>query len=631
MSFANEIKDFLGAWQAGSKILGAADDAEYKRARTKHLAAQTKDLEDPERIKLERDAARSRIGATDASADSSRASAASSRATASRLNDPEEIELGRKAKRSAIEASDQKNSYYRSQQQYLDSLRSPPQARTDVIAPPEFAPRVPLTGQPPAPQTYGEDVEQGIRTPMMAKGGLVQKFEDGGAVEELDDEDEDMPMVAPSARPAIGDTEMSSQSKPSGAKPTFSHEAARDAVHDGIKFNVAQFGLDKPAAVPTAQRQRGLQGYVRGVNAAALPDMNAIRKAVDPEGKMSESERNLAAFGAVWQFKKNQGDDVGAARAAGQMLSHYRQAATRYAALATVAASEGRVDEAARFAMKSYANVPDGKDITITKTKDGRLEYSFIDERTGKTISKGIATPQELAGAAQGIAAGKFDELIMQDAGEKPATSRGKRGAVGADGESTGGGSVKTRAAAEESMTNAWSNFEGTLGKDAKIPPQEKSELLSVATRLFRGNDQMTSDEALQTTMRLGLPNPKNPEATDYELKRLDGGGAAVKFKNGATVKLDPESFERLMFMRNEKTKGMKQTSEKPEGPGLLERAGNMVGQMGRNAVEGVMAFRDENQRAIEARSKQREEEEDALITRRNVAGNRSQGAIPVN
>jgi hypothetical protein len=567
MNFSNEIRDFIGAWQAGTKILGAADDAEYKRARTKHLGAQTKDLEDPERIKLERDGMRARNAA-------SSESAASSRATRARLNDPEDIRLSRAVKQGAIDAANQRTNYYR--------------ARTDLLTNPLPAPTVgsPITPQTAPPDTsaiptYGDDVEAGVRTPMMSKGGLVQKFEDGGPVDEPDVDDDDADDL-PAARPAIGgvtDTDMSSQGKPS-----FSHDAARDAINAGIKHNVQQFGLDQKAAVPTAARQQGLQGYVRGANAAPPADMDAIRKAVDPKGQMSESERNLAAFGALWQFKQNQGDAKGAEAAAGQMLSHYRQAATRYAALASVAANEGRIDEAARFAMKSYANVPDGKDIQISKTKDGRLQYSFIDERTGKTVSKGIATPQELAGAVHGIATDKFDELILRASGEYSDTSRGKKGAVGGDGMKP-----RDRETVEKGVEGAWQKFTGERGEDApKIPDQERGELVGLANRIYRGNDGMTADEALRTTMRLALPNPKDPNTKDFSLKPVEGGGAQIAFQNGARLTLDPESLDRLMFMRNAKAKKLNEEIEKAKQPGFLGKASDAIGGAVTKAYRGA-------------------------------------------
>lgn len=581
MSFAQEIKDFLSAAQAGQKILGAKDDAEYKRARTRHLTAQTNELEDPETKRLSRAEKEARVANT-------QANTAHTRAATARANDATDIELNREAKRAAIGASNSRSSFYNAQQ---DAVRRMSQPAVGGETPPEFAPRTPVQPQPAIPTTPGEDLEEGVRTPMMANGGLVQKFADGGMVEEAtetsEDDGDDDDVVAPAIGGSSSDTEMSSQSRRG-----FSHEAAYDAVNDGLKYNLTQFGLDQKNAVPTSTRARSLQSYARGAGAAPVADMNAVRKAIDPEGKMSESERNLAAFSSVYQFQLNRGNPEGAKRAAAAMLQHYRLAAQRYAAIASAAAENGNVDAAARYAMKSYANVPDGKDLKVTKDAKGRLSYSIVDERSGKTITQGIATPEELAGAAQGMASNGFDQFLLTAAGERAGTSKGKKGAVGSD-----GGSVRSRQASEESIDGAWSKFEAGEGAP-KIPSQDKKEFTAIANRLFRSNDQMTSDEALNAVMRLATPNPKNPGAVDYELKRAEGGGATVTFKNGASVNLDPESFQRVMFLRAEKAKGLT-PKDGEDKPGILSRISDFASDKASAVGNYLSEVRENNAKAI--------------------------------
>jgi hypothetical protein len=68
----------------------------------------------------------------------------------------------------------------------------------------------------------------------------------------------------------------------------------------------------------------------RGLSPA---EMNAARKAVDPDGKYTDGERNIAALGAVYQYWMNKDEPEKAQIVAGQMLQHYRSARQRYAAI----------------------------------------------------------------------------------------------------------------------------------------------------------------------------------------------------------------------------------------------------------------------------------------------------------
>lgn len=160
-------------------------------------------------------------------------------------------------------------------------------------------------------------------------------------------------------------------------------------------------------------------------------EMEAVRKAIDPERKLTESQRNLAALGSVYQYWANKGDPQKAQRVAFQMLQHYRLAVQRYAAIAAHVANEGNLGLAAKATLKAYANVPEGKDMELTNDPDDpkRLVYSFTDEN-GKTILKGIPTPQQLAASAMGLATDGFDKALL--AAAKPLDEESARVGGGA-------------------------------------------------------------------------------------------------------------------------------------------------------------------------------------------------------
>jgi hypothetical protein len=149
-----------------------------------------------------------------------------------------------------------------------------------------------------------------------------------------------------------------------------------------------------------------------GVQSAPL-DMERLRNAVDPKHELNDSDRNMAAIGAVYQFRMKQGDTDGAACAAFQMLQYYRGASSRYAALATVAAQKGDLDTATHAAMKAYANIPDGKIFQVQRTPDGKLSYTMTDMSTGKVTMQGIEPPDKLAAAAMDLGRGDFDKTLL--------------------------------------------------------------------------------------------------------------------------------------------------------------------------------------------------------------------------
>lgn len=143
-------------------------------------------------------------------------------------------------------------------------------------------------------------------------------------------------------------------------------------------------------------------------------ELDMVKKAVDPGNKLTEAQRNMFALGKIYQFQMDKGNSEGVARVALQLLQLYRLETIRYASIAAHAAQEGDLDTAARAAVKAYANIPDGRDIAVYKDEDGKLNYSYTDASTGKTIVKGLLTPQQLASQATGIAPAVFEKLIYE-------------------------------------------------------------------------------------------------------------------------------------------------------------------------------------------------------------------------
>jgi len=160
-------------------------------------------------------------------------------------------------------------------------------------------------------------------------------------------------------------------------------------------------------------------GFVSVASAATCvtpAEMDAVRKKVDPHSELGEDQRNIAALTAVYQYKLRQGDPQAAQRAAFSLLQNYRLASQRYALISN-AAETGTIDARAKAAMKAYANISDGKEFKIWKEPNGNLNYSFADDKTGKTITQGVASPEQFAATAMVVVTKGFEDFLLQQAG----------------------------------------------------------------------------------------------------------------------------------------------------------------------------------------------------------------------
>lgn len=142
-------------------------------------------------------------------------------------------------------------------------------------------------------------------------------------------------------------------------------------------------------------------------------EMELARKTVDPEGKLTDSQRTLAALGSIYQYWANKGEPEKAQRVAFQLLQHYRLVSQRYAAIAGWAKQQGHMNLATGNALKSYTNLPDGRDARLTFDNDSkRVIYHYVDA-SGKAASKVIVSPQQLASSAMGLSLDGFDDALL--------------------------------------------------------------------------------------------------------------------------------------------------------------------------------------------------------------------------
>ncbi len=392
MRLSVEINDFLRSWQGVNNAVGSRDDKEYKQLRNQHLRQQM-DLA-PELQKAKLDYYGLKRGNISAATDLIHH-------RIRKLNEPTQSP-------SAIPLP--APAYSTPNSAVPVETPSPGRQSGDTYVPGDMA----------AVDDYSNEDDSG--------GGLTQFAASGGAIDDDADDTPNGQVAIPdndeddvNEAPETGDEY---QVASASGSPGYSMQAAHDAVLDGLKYQVAQM-QQRTGAVDTGRYRRT---YRDAANDAINPQqMEAIFKAVDPQGKMSVGERGMAAFGHVYSHLINKGDIQGAQKAAGGMLQYYNIQSNKWRAMSRAAAESGDLNGTVKALVKSYENIPDGMDINVVKQGD-KLGFEFKDQQTGKTMRKFVASPDEILQAATHGNLPSFEDMIVQTAGRRHQASKGQGG-----------------------------------------------------------------------------------------------------------------------------------------------------------------------------------------------------------
>jgi len=290
---------------------------------------------------------------------------------------------------------------------------------------------------------YGRQ-KYGLSTPQKFAGDEApteQNFADGGYVEDEDDGnviyDDETPVIPDdsdnvgdvtgtvndprrrNSRPLVGQaydwlagraqkgaTQLEGELGQEGSRLTRNADAIEsgfDAVEaDGRpaiaqSFDQAREQYKGPLAVQGAKR---FMAYLTGADAVPGEVLTEAERAVDPEGKMSPSERKLLV---IAQAKKNGGVEAGFG-----FLQAYRDKYNKLKAAASTAADKGDLNETARLATIAYSNLPDGSNMEFS-VSNGAIHARAM--RDGQVVKQMLFDPEEF-GAFLRSPEAQFDAIL---------------------------------------------------------------------------------------------------------------------------------------------------------------------------------------------------------------------------
>ena len=603
MGFSAEMKAFLGAYKTGQSINASRTDQDYKEQRTASEKAKMERDNDPETLQTAKELQNTTLARAKQSLTQGAATHASGLQTAATQRELLNLRMD----------------MARHPEKYTNTGGAVPTgtgllpAENPVGADgplPRGQGALPIGGSTMAtPQAIPAEVDPfppgsdyNPTGGYFAEGGFVDD-EEVGEDPSIPDEAEPTQGVLPAspiAAPANAPTDVSARRREQAVQPVKGIEGivapgvVRDAVKAGMTFGARESGLANGGAVASPRTMAVARQIAAGAGGLSEEEMAQAKKAVDPEGQLTESQRNMAALGSVYQYWANQGEPKKAEKVAFQMLQYYRNASQRYAAIAAKAAEGGNIDLATKAALKAYQNVPDGNDMHMERNEDGTLTYVMTGPK-GETIRQGIATPQQLAASAMGMASGGFDKALLSAAGAHEA-AQGGGGAVGGRGTSAGKPQgAADRAKEEETAMGAVEELKKKWTADEKNKGKEPDETMweqmgNVATHIMQGN-KVTSKEAARAADLLINPGRTDKTKADFKLSMGEDGVNTIKFTNGLKINLDDDQLEQVQNARAARIKAAadKEAADKAEAtkPGLLSKIGTAGKEIG-GALGGI-------------------------------------------
>lgn len=561
MSFSAEMKDFLNAYQTTQKVNASKTDQDYRAAQTEAQKKETEQKYSPEQLEYEDKMQQLKLKAAQRT-------------------------LGSGALRDQLVRQ-------RMQQEkaYFDANRP---GGTNNIG------DAGLTGsgpQTPSPASTGAVPAGNLPQPeiMDAGGGMipdrpVRAYQGGGAVPVADDEEAettpDSEAAETGAVPTGTATDFSARRR-GGIDGIISPQLVSDAVLAGQTRRAQDYGLHTPPGAVRSRSQAAIaRAYYEAHHSGVTPqEMEVMKKRVDPNNELTESQRNMKALGTVYEHFANKGEPEKASRAAAQFLQYYQNATQRYAAIAAHAVQGGDMDLATKALVKSYQNVPDGNDATIEKNPDGGY-FVHVTGPDGKSIIQQIATPQQLGQFATGLAADGFDKALLHAAGVQEQAKAPVKAAPMSKAsdrlnmEKLVGGHV-------DKFVSDWNDKSAKEGKTpeekAVVPSEYVAELHGATQGLMQHNPELNGAQAVRAAHMLLQPGSKDPEKMDFKIiEGKEGEDPTVDFGGKFKAKVPQEllsNFENSRAARiKAETDKISKTMEESDKPSIGSRVSELGG-----------------------------------------------------
>lgn len=261
-------------------------------------------------------------------------------------------------------------------------------------------------------------------------------------------------------------------------------DGASLAMDAGLSWIAKYFGMDKTPAIGDPRRNEMLNRFARGEGAATQEEVAAASNVVDPQRRMSESDRMIAMMWAGYKFFMEKGQPEKAAKYSASLAMYARTRSMMLGNFALAALENGDTDQAARLIQSAYGLVPDGRDIKVRASQNGQIQYE-VATAAGKVTRRGTAGPRELAALAQQMANGSAADSAL--------TERGSRGRALRQGSSTeGGGAASTKEAAARAAARELAAAKESGDEEAIAAAQSKYDaayedaLDEVSSRSYR-------------------------------------------------------------------------------------------------------------------------------------------------
>jgi|GEM_PF-6510034 len=199
-------------------------------------------------------------------------------------------------------------------------------------------------------------------------------------------------------------------------------ESLGAAISAGLQGLQEMFGLsDAQAAVPDprGQNMQGATAMFRGAGAYSGEEMKAIRKAVDPEDKLTEGVANLAGLMNAYESFSARGDAASAKKMAASIIQYSQQRSIALGGLALEALKDGNYSDGAKALVQAFNVIPNGQQVSIEKGVG-----VVRDMKTGETVKEIKLTPQVMIAAAGKLASGEdYYKMLIDTASGKMSSS----------------------------------------------------------------------------------------------------------------------------------------------------------------------------------------------------------------